>query len=84
MAFPWQEAEPKDDSPTPPRKPVIYWTNVFKFAVFHTLALYALLFEVRKCKLITILFAYSLYLIGKCTCYTYTKRTKSLTIYETW
>ena len=70
MAFPWQEAEPKDDSPTPPRKPVIYWTNVFKFAVFHTLALYALLFEVRKCKLITILFAYSLYLIGKCTCYT--------------
>ena len=46
-------------------KPHIYWTNVFKFSLFHLLALYAFFFEVRKAKWKTILWSYLLYLFGK-------------------
>jgi len=45
-------------------RPHIYWSNVFKFLLFHLLALYALLFDVKRSNWMTILWAYSLYLFG--------------------
>ena len=46
-------------------KPHIYWSNVAKFAFFHFLAVYALLFEVAKSTWKTLVWAYLLYLFGK-------------------
>lgn len=45
-------------------KPVIYWANVFKFSIFHLMAVYAVFFEIQKCKWITLVWAYALYLFG--------------------
>lgn len=47
-----------------PWKPQIYWSNVFKFILFHVISLYALLFEVKKSKFTTLMWAYFLYVFG--------------------
>ena len=59
------ELENANGSLTLPRKPVIYWANVFKFSIFHLMAVYAVFFEIQNCKWITLVWAYALYLFGE-------------------
>jgi len=61
---PKEEATLTDNTSKSAFKPRIYWSNVFKFSLFHLLAFYAFFFEVRKAKWKTILWSYLLYLFG--------------------